>query len=423
MVATNSPAKSLATFADAMRLLVKYLSPGRDDYATALQRVRQFMAFLGNPQNKPRVVHVAGTSGKTSTAHYIAALLRQAGYEVGLMVSPHIHELNERVQINGTPLAEKEFCVDLTKFMKLVQDSGIDLKYTEILYSFAYWEFAAHHVDFAVVETGVGGTLDATNVVSREDKVCVITDIGLDHQKRLGHHVREIAAHKAGIIQLKNAVFCYRQPEDILGQIQLRASMVQADLHLLEGVSVPAGLDHLPLFQQRNMCLALAAVRYVLRRENTNLTTRNIQNVADINVPGRMEILNIGGKTVILDGAHNPQKMRALAESIRHKFPGQKVAALFASADKDDCDRLEKVAAELVGLASRIITTSYKGGALPPAVDPQLLAAHCKAQGHYSVEVVTDVNRALTRLTQCKEPILLITGSLYFMSSARQLLV
>jgi dihydrofolate synthase/folylpolyglutamate synthase len=204
----------------------------RSAYTT--EHMERFMEFVHDPQNKSQVIHIAGTSGKTSTAYFVASLLKQAGKKVGLMTSPHIEGLNERVQIDLVPIPEEEFCIELTHYLELVGQSGIVLTYTEIMYGFAFWEFARHSVDYIVVEVGMGGLLDATNVIDRNDKISVITDIGLDHTNVLGDTIQQIAAHKAGIIRLGNTIFMHRQPEEVLDVIRLTAKQRQADLHIVE---------------------------------------------------------------------------------------------------------------------------------------------------------------------------------------------
>jgi dihydrofolate synthase/folylpolyglutamate synthase len=168
----------LTNLAEAERALEAYWPSQVSKHQNNLDPVRKLLRAAGNPQNTLRVVHVAGTSGKTSTAYYVAALLKAAGKKVGLAVSPHVDNLNERVQLDLSPLPEAEFCAELGKYLELVKQTGVVLNHFELLYAFAYLQFARLGVDYAVVEVGVGGLLDATNTVDRDDKVCVITDIG-----------------------------------------------------------------------------------------------------------------------------------------------------------------------------------------------------------------------------------------------------
>jgi len=209
----------------------------------SLDYIRSLLDYLGNPQERLRIIHIAGTSGKTSTAYYAAALLTAAGKKAGLTVSPHVDLLNERVQINMTPLPEALFVREMNEFMACVEQGGFTPTYFELLYAFAFWEFARQQVEYAVIETGVGGLLDNTNVVTRSDKVCVLTDIGFDHTSLLGTTLPEIARQKAGIIQLHNAVFCWRQSAEVLAVFRAVTRQKQADLHILDAAQLGRNLS------------------------------------------------------------------------------------------------------------------------------------------------------------------------------------
>src|SRR5581483_7745687 len=174
-------------------LYQNYFSGVSADFYT-LDTINAVMELVGNPQDKVKVLHVAGTSGKTSTAYYLASLLKANGASVGLCVSPHLIEVNERVQIDLKPLPERDFCDGLGQFWDLATSTGLKPSYFEMLVAFPYWEFARRGLDYVVMEVGVGGLLDGTNVVHSENKVCIITDIGLDHTKLLGDTIPEIAA-------------------------------------------------------------------------------------------------------------------------------------------------------------------------------------------------------------------------------------
>ncbi|MGH7158134.1 MAG: bifunctional folylpolyglutamate synthase/dihydrofolate synthase [Candidatus Saccharimonadales bacterium] len=413
----------IASFDDAETLLARFAPANLPRPAYTLEHITRAMDFLGNPQNKLRVIHVAGTSGKTSTCYYLAALLGQAGKKVGLSVSPHIEALSERVQINLTPPPERAFCSDLASFADLVSQSGIVLTRFEFLAAFAYWEFARRGVDYAVVEVGLGGTLDATNVVDNPRKVCVITDIGLDHQEVLGDSLAEIAGNKAGIIGLHNKVFCYDQGQEVMDVIADRAKQRQADLHIIDQ-ELGDDFAELPLFQRRNFGLARAAAAEVLAQGGVaQLGAGALQRAAVTHIPARMEPFTVAGKKVILDGAHNAQKLAALRDSLQAMYPGQPVAALAAFKAKQ-ASRVEQATQVLTGLANHLIVTTYghPNTAEPYGEDPELVAALCKVHGFWNVEVVAEPERAFRRLLARPEPILLVTGSFYLFNRIRPLL-
>lgn len=411
-----------ANLNEAALALEAYYPSRLKRFAYTTEHIERFMDFVHNPQNKPRSIHIAGTSGKTSTAYYTASLLQQKGYKVGLLTSPHIESLNERVQIGLQPLDEKVFCSELALFMELADKSGVQLTYAEILYGFAFWEFARQHVDYIVVEVGMGGLLDATNCITREDKVCIITDIGLDHTNVLGGSVTDIAQHKAGIIQLHNKVFCYAQQQEIMEVIQDQCHKVHADLTTLTDYGHTADISFLPKFQRRNFRLAYETVQTVLGYSGQPaFTAQQLTKAAKQYIPGRMEIHKYHNQTLVLDAAHNPQKVKMLRESITEYAPGQTVAALIAlsaSGGRQPADIL----AELAPFVSHVIVTGLAAGGYPKSYGPQVIAEACQAVGIQSVEVMTNQEQACKALLQRPEPILLVTGSLYLIAQIKPLL-
>jgi len=390
-----------------------------------LNRIKALTKTLGNPQDKLKVVHVAGTSGKTSTSYYIVALLQATGAKVGLTVSPHIDEVNERVQINLDPLPEAEFCQKLSEFLQIVEKTKIKPTYFELLVAFAYWYFALTNVDYAVIEVGLGGLLDGTNIVNNKNKVCVITDISLDHTDILGNTLKKIATQKAGIITPGNQIFTYQQPAEAMAVINKTATEQHANLAIVNETSQDLNWnENLPYFQKRNWWLAKNAVDFIIERDKlVPLKQGQLKQTQRIVIPARMETIKKNGKTVILDGAHNTQKMQALAKAIKEKYAGQPVAVLLAV--KKGHDFAQRADLEpLVSLASHIITTAFKTDADLPfeSVDPKVLANHCQKLGAKSVEVINDPKAAYKALIKRPEKILLITGSFYFMNHIRPLL-
>lgn len=411
------------TLADAEQALEKFLPSLLPRQAYTLDHVLTFMDYLGNPQNTVKAIHLAGTSGKTSTAYYIAALLGQSGKKVGLLTSPHIAKITERVQINLQPLGDKVFCRELASFMDLADKSGVQLTYAELLYAFGYWVFARQRVDYMVIETGLGGTLDATNVIDRRDKVCVITDLGLDHTNVLGLTLQEIANNKAGIITLRNAVFTYMQPQAAMREIRRASRQRQADLHIISAgrVSVP---DDLPLFQQHNFGLAVAVTEYVAARDGLPHPSANQQLVtAKIKIPARMEYIKRGHQTIILDGAHNNQKLRALRKSIAAKHPGEPIAVM-ASFIKSGGRDITALMRELEPLYAHVIAacpstkSKYRQW-----YDTAELRHAAEAAGLTSFEVIAGYKQATAALLRRPEHILVVTGSLYMHQYIRPLLV
>jgi dihydrofolate synthase / folylpolyglutamate synthase len=413
----------LHTLADAQAVLEPLRPQYNPDFVYSLEHIKEAMEDLGNPQNDLRVVHVVGTSGKTSTAYYIAALLTAAGYKVGLTVSPHVYALNERIQIGMRPLVEEVFARALGEFLDILEQHGHTLSYFEVLTAYAYWYFAREHVDFVVVEAGMGGLLDATSVATAPNKVCVITDIGLDHITSLGGTLAEIAMHKAGIIHLHNSVFCYQQPPAATEVIEHVARQKQADLHVLADSAARTDEDSLPWFQQRNLGLAVAVAEALQEEQGKPLTPAMIAKAAATVIPGRMETRYWNGKTIILDGAHNPQKLHALARSLHVHWPQHDIAVLVSLAAARDY-RLSGNVNQLAALGKHFITTAFKAEEYDPhnSVGAAELAGLLAEEHAGSVEAYPNLKAAVQRLLDRPEPVLVITGSLYLLHRVRPLL-
>lgn len=416
--------RDISSFADVHRVIEGFPRSSKSA-AYSLGPMRELLAFLGNPERQFKVVHVAGTSGKTSTAYYTAALLAGTGKKVGLTVSPHIDEVNERVQIGLVPLPEAEFCRRFSDFLERIKDCRVVPNYFELFIAFAFWEFAARRVDYAVVEVGIGGLIDSTNVFDDPEKVCIITDIGFDHTRLLGNTLPEIAAQKAGVIHLRNAVFCRQQADEVIDVIRSQARKQQADLHILTTDELGPEFDFLPLFQRRNFGLSLAAARYVAERDGLSLDDEIVAKAARAFIPARMEIEKLHGRTVILDIAHNPQKLHALLESVHARYPGQPVAALVRMPSREG--RMVRTTASLKevtkGLDYIILTSLAEEGDPPDTTfDEARLAAVCREAGFDAYQFVPDPRQAMDTLLARPEPVLLVTGSTFLLNHIRPLL-
>jgi dihydrofolate synthase/folylpolyglutamate synthase len=414
----------IGSFKEANTVLARYVPSARKFRAAyTLDTMLALMQALGDPQNSYHVIHVAGTSGKTSTAYYTAALLNQTGKRVGLTVSPHIDEINERVQIDLVPLAEADFCAELDIFLAIVNKLSIEPSYFELLVAFAFWEFARRKVDYAVIEVGLGGLLDGTNVISRPDKVCVLTDIGLDHTNVLGNTLSEIAAQKAGIMHPGNVAFSYVQSDEVMEVFRTCAQEQQTTLHevtLAAQDKLPGGL---PLFQQRNWWLAKQVTDFVLQRDQLPiLSPSQLEKASAVYIPARMEIITHQQATIILDGAHNQQKMQTLVASLQNHYPGQKFAVLLALVRGKDL-KVEAVLKEILPITSHLILTSFttQQDLRKYATDPSVVLQKCRELAFDAVEVITSPTRAYHALLERPEKVKLVTGSFYLLNHVRPL--
>jgi dihydrofolate synthase/folylpolyglutamate synthase len=384
----NSVATTFATYADARRYLEPFVQATGLAIApqTALQRAKRLMARLGNPQDSVPVIHLAGTSGKGSTATTLAALLHAHGLRVGLGLSPHVRHLLERVQINGAPIAEGEFCRVLGEMVPAIatlqaSEWGAP-SFFEILIALSYTLFAHAGVDVVVMETGLGGRYDATNTVTHHDKIALFTPIGYDHVEILGNTLAKIASQKAGIIGPHNRVLTYRQPAEAqaviqdesdgqgatlttfdpdhaIHNIQLYPDSLTFDLHL-PAAPAPMRALHLSLagaHQAQNAALAVAAAQLFLHGRGRALDEDAVRHaLAHIALPGRMEQRTWGGAQIILDGAHNPQKIKALCAALTALYPdGRFIFVVALKAGKEH----RAIFAQLVPLAAELYLTQF----------------------------------------------------------------
>lgn len=346
-----------------------------------LDRISFLLDILGSPHSAFDAIHVAGTNGKTSTSRMIEALLGETGLAVGLTTSPHMHDVRERIRIFGDSVPMDVFVEtfqELVPFIEMAEEGlGAKLSYFEILTALSFMVFAEAPVAVAVVEVGLGGEFDATNVI--QPSIGVITPIGLDHQQYLGDTISEIAAAKAGIIKPGMTVVVSKQHPEALQVILEKAATEGAEV-LLEGrdfevldrqvavggqaltIRGVAGTYHdvvVPLYgehQAQNAAAALVAVEafFGADAQKRSLDPDFIgEGFAKVTSPGRMEVVR-RGPTVILDAAHNPHGMAALLNAIEKEFNfDRKVFVLAAFADKD----VEGLAALVEPAADQIVLT------------------------------------------------------------------
>lgn len=413
--------EQIANFTAANEILKTYIPQMSQREAYTLERMTGLMEKLGNPQERYKVIHVAGTSGKTSTAYYITSLLKAHGAKVGLTVSPHVDEVNERLQVGLKPLPEKTFCGNLTRFINIVEKTGIKPTYFELLVAFAYWYFAKTKVDYAVIEVGLGGLLDGTNVVDRTDKVCVITDIGLDHTSILGNDLPSIAAQKAGIIHPRNVVFFYKQSAEVMSVFREVSESRQAEPHEVVFPKIDGIPENLPLFQKRNWHLAQIVTNFIANRDNLpKLTKKELYETTDTYVPARMEIVKRKGKTIIIDGSHNPQKLRALVKSIQTKFPEAKFAVLLGMLNERS-EQVRAVLKEISPIAESVTATTFFAGQDIPRdpLNPFKIVEAGKKLGLGNVQYERSPEEAFKNLLVGSHKYVLVTGSFFLLNHIR----
>ena len=312
-----------------------------------LDRTRELLAGLGNPQEALRVVHVAGTNGKGSTCAFLASILQKAGYTVGLFTSPYIIEFADRIRVNGQNIAPGDL-LEATLAVREVAEAMDDHPTEfELMTAVAFEHFARQGCDICLVEVGLGGRLDSTNVLESPE-VCVITPIALDHTELLGDTLAAIAGEKAGIVKPGVPVVSAAQPSEAMGVIAARALEQQSPLTCVDTDQVQGtaadfcyrGWRHLVLglvgsYQVQNAATALEAVG-VLRERGWEIPGAAVaEGLACTYWPGRFELLG-DNPAFIVDGGHNPQGAQVLIESLAQRYPDRPVIFVMGVlADKD----------------------------------------------------------------------------------------
>lgn len=412
---------------EAEELLYKYIPKVREILGKdmTLDRMDPLMKILGNPEKRLNVIHIAGTSGKTSTTYYISKMLVLCGKKVGTTVSPHIDKITERIQINGEPIPDYDFCTAIEEFELLISKSGISPSYFEYLIAFIFWYFDKVGVDYAVIETGLGGLQDCTNVAKNKNKFCVITDIGYDHMNVLGNKITEIASQKAGIIWGGNIAIKYHQSQEIDKVFMDHASMIGAEINLLSFDAIYRStvdklpwVADLPSFQSRNLCLAYRAVQSLAARDDFIVHTNKFIDLRELKVPGRMDTVVLDGKTIIMDGAHNEQKMKAFVSSFKAKYPDTKAVVLFSV--KEGKEFLDIIPI-LKPIIDKVIITKFS--VLQDRVSKSVSAStlyDCFVESGISAEIVEDYNKVYSIFKNKIKQVGVITGSFFLIANVRQ---
>ncbi|MFC1911320.1 bifunctional folylpolyglutamate synthase/dihydrofolate synthase [Chloroflexota bacterium] len=412
---------------------ITYAQPGY-----SLRHVEELLNRMGNPQLAARTIHIAGTKGKGSVAAMIAEVLTSSGYKTGLYTSPHFHTLRERISIDGSLISEADFAAAMAETKPFIESMKQDtsfrqLTYFEALTALAFAYFQKKRADFQVLEVGLGGRLDATNVVANP-AVCVITPISLDHTQILGNTLEEIAREKAGIIKPGCWVAISPQPREAAQVItdvcrEKKAKVVQIGKDVIWN-KTSGDLQHqslvienktgryqvsIPLlgdFQLENAATAVAASE-ILGSQGFAIAAGNIaQALTQVKWPGRFQIVQ-QEPTVVIDGAHNVTSMKRLVDNIKVYFPRKRIFVVFGtSSDKD----IPGIVAELVSLSPQVIVTQASHSRAAPLAD---LAAEFTKRG-IEPETRKTVTEAISRTLSLasKADVVCVTGSLFVVAEA-----
>lgn len=428
------------TYEEAM----KYISSvGRFGSNYGLKRTFRLLEILGSPDKKIKLIHVAGTNGKGSTTAMITKILRGMGYKVGMYTSPYIEEFEERIQVNGHNIPKEKFVsllVEVKDAVEKVIEEGYDHPTEfEILTALMFLHFYREKVDYGVVEVGLGGTMDSTNVLT--PIVSVITSISYDHMNILGDTIEEIADQKAGIIKENVPVVVYPAEKNVQDVILKKANEMNSKIRLVQRNSVKL-IDinrddiyqeievktmkndytvKLPLLgehQMLNLAVALNAIEVIFEGNNEKLNKNIVEkSLEDVEWKGRLEVLN-KEPLIVIDGAHNIDGIKSLAQNVQKYFKYRKIILILGILADKQVDEMIEV---ITPLAEKVY-------AVTPHSDRAELSEDLKekiSQYNKNVTAVDDYAKAAMLAIDDAEDrdLILISGSLYMIGDMRKILV
>lgn len=445
--------KTVSSLAEAEQFLFEALPKSPKTlfkHGKGIERSRKFFDLIDNPQNKLRVIHIAATSGKGSTSHILDELLRAHGKTTGLHVSPHVYDYRERMIVNSELISEQELVDALNSLFPAIEqmdnsEAGRPT-YFEVSNALAFSIFAKKNVDYAVIETGLGGLNDSTNTIDRQDKLAVIGQIGEDHVDILADPsqlvdavaggfipptftdefstIERIAVQKAGIMPINGKALALKQSFEVNAVFEELAGFRHTDLQWVTRRTINTALNLAGEFQRDNGSLALDALDYLASRDGWMVDSDLVNNaLAAVALPGRFEVRHIKGKTVILDGSHNPQKMRALVQALQERYPGKKAAVIMAIGGTKD---VEPTLQELSSIADRIICTDFfnaRQDFKSASIAPSDLAELARKNTGATVSAANNHEDAIAEALAAEADIVLITGSFYFLGEINTLLI
>lgn len=409
-----------------------------------LERIQKLLARLELPQERYRTIHVTGTNGKGSVSAMLAGILRHSGIHTGFYSSPHLVSYTERIRVDGQAISEQEFadCLSSIKVYidQMVADGEECPTQFEVLTALAFFYFAIKHVEYAVIEVGLGGLLDSTNVIVPE--VSIITNVTLEHADRCGGTLEGVAHHKAGII--KDDVPVVTAAQGIaLDIIRQQAEEKNADIFvagedfsaefiscesnfqrlefssgLLGAVKEPYTLHLLGKHQIENAAVAVMAAKLIHNLDD-RITNKTIDDALSlVSWPARFERVEMGRQKIIIDGAHNPAGMVALRESLDLYYPAEERVLLLGILKDKDIDTMLDI---LLRPNDTVVVTVPHSDR---ASDPQLLAGKVAAHVQH-VEAIADNDEAMNRALELAngEKLLVMAGSLYLVGELRKMLL
>ncbi len=414
-----------------------------DDATFKLDRMHSLMEALGNPHQQVRMVHVVGTVGKGSTVAMIASMLEGCGYAVGQYTSPHLIDVRERIAINGQLISRPEFTDLIRQAATAAESIKMEPTFFELVTAVAFLHFAEQAVDIAIIETGLGGRLDSTNVITPE--VTIITRIDMDHMHILGTSLAEIAEEKAGAIKRGVPVITLDQEEEVAEKIAAKAEEIGASLRVIGKdiefscrfaaspdlgphsrvcvLTETSQFMHLPVplpgeHQAGNCALALSVIDTLKGSGFDCPEVPVLKGLTETKSPGRMELV-WNRPRILVDGAHNPAAIGALMRSVGAHVPYDSMVCVFGCCEDKDIDAMLK---KVVLGGDKIIFTRAKGN--PRAKDPEELQRRFAEIYGKMNQVAQNLPEALDLATRAvgRDDLICVTGSFYLVGETKKYL-
>ncbi|MDE5412428.1 bifunctional folylpolyglutamate synthase/dihydrofolate synthase [Alkalihalobacterium chitinilyticum] len=399
-----------------------------------LERMQVLLEKLGNPHEKTRSIHLAGTNGKGSTLTYLRSILNEAGYRVGTFTSPYLFQRNDQIQLDGKPISQEDFVQLVEQILPVIEelkrsDYGAPVEF-EVMTALAFMYFAqVENIDFVIIETGLGGRLDPTNVLT--PLVAIITNIGLDHIEFLGNDLLQIANEKAGIIKPSIPLVSGCTQQEVISLLQKTAAEQQSSLHQLgsqfevhhsnetftytseQHTYTDLQLAMLGTHQQTNAALAIQTIELLEAFHDVQVQQEALRSgLQQATIKNRIEVVQTE-PMVIMDGGHNQEGIKALVDTLLNSFPDKKFIVLFsAMVDKE----VKEMIQSLQQLTHKIIVTTFPH---PRSIQRDEIY---RVLDHHSLQFVEDYKIAFHQLRGDlqEDEVLVVTGSLNFLSFVRQ---
>lgn len=426
------------TYDEALRYLAQL---GKFGINLGLTRIEMLLKLMGNPERRFKSIHITGTNGKGSTTAMIASIFKASGIKTGMYTSPHLNEYTERIVIDGQEIAKDKFAAAIeytSQFVTEMVTAGVEHPTEfEVLTAAAFYCFAEAGVEFAVIEVGLGGLLDSTNVIRPE--VAVITNVALEHTERCGNTIIEVATHKAGIIKSEIPVVTAEQNKEAFAVISARAAASKAKVYQF-GRDFTASLVSIENFQQtidfkfinnnavwiqatgsligshqvKNSAVAIMTALLIGEHDKRVNWSTIKGGLATTRWPGRFEIISYS-PVIVIDGAHNPAGAAVLRENLDNIFTGRRIVFLLGILKDKDVTGIIKA---LIKPCDKVIVTTPLS---ERAGDPNEIAREIEAE---EVKVAASIEMGIkqAKLLAKDESVICVAGSLYLIGAVRALL-